>query len=78
MYLGTQFAARTDADYETFKQLGVNNIKFIGNLKYYGLSRIKDKDIKFLKKKFQNFNIWCAASTHEGEEILISLPVRTW
>ncbi|MEC8440378.1 MAG: mannonate dehydratase, partial [Chloroflexota bacterium] len=26
MYLGTQFAARTDADYETFKQLGVNNI----------------------------------------------------
>ena len=33
------------------KKLGVNNIKFIGNLKYYGLSRIKDKDIKFLKKK---------------------------
>ena len=26
MYLGTQFAARTDTDYETFKQLGVNNI----------------------------------------------------
>ena len=26
MYLGTQFAARTDADYETFKQLGVNHI----------------------------------------------------
>ena len=26
MYLGTQFAARTDSDYETFKQLGVNNI----------------------------------------------------
>ena len=54
------------------KKLGANKIKFIGNLKYYGLSRIKDKDIKFLKKKFQNFNIWCAASTHEGEEILIS------
>ena len=54
------------------KKLGVNNIKLIGNLKYYGLSVIKDKDIKILKKKFQNFNIWCAASTHEGEEILIS------
>ena len=26
MYLGTQFAARTASDYETFKQLGVNNI----------------------------------------------------
>jgi len=54
------------------KKLGVNNIKLIGNLKYYGLSVIKDKDINILKKKFQNFNIWCAASTHEGEEILIS------
>ncbi len=26
MYLGTQLAARTDADYQTFKQLGVNHI----------------------------------------------------
>ena len=26
MHLGTQFGARTDADYETFKQLGVNHI----------------------------------------------------
>ena len=54
------------------KKLGLKNIKFIGNLKYFGLSRIKNKDIKFLKNKFKNFNIWCAASTHEGEEILIS------
>ena len=54
------------------KKLGVKNIKLIGNLKYCGLSIIKNKDIKFLKNKFQNFNIWCAASTHEGEEILIS------
>ena len=25
-----------------------------------------------LKNKFKNFKVWCAASTHEGEEIFIS------
>ncbi|WP_440681628.1 3-deoxy-D-manno-octulosonic acid transferase [Candidatus Pelagibacter sp. HIMB1623] len=54
------------------KKLGVNKIKFIGNLKYYGLSKVKNKDKKFLKNKFKNFKVWCAASTHEGEEIIIS------
>ena len=54
------------------KKLGVNKIKLIGNLKYFGLSHIKNKDAKFLKNKFKNFKVWCAASTHEGEEIIIS------
>ena len=54
------------------RKFGVKNIKFIGNLKYYGINKLKNKDKKFLKKKFQNFKVWCAASTHEGEEILIS------
>ena len=54
------------------KKLGVNKIKLIGNLKYYGLSSIKNNDTKFLKNKFKNFKVWCAASTHEGEEIIIS------
>ena len=54
------------------KKLGVNKIKLIGNLKYYGLSNVKNKDKKFLTNKFKNFKIWCAASTHEGEEIIIS------
>ena len=54
------------------KKLGVNKIKLIGNLKYYGLSKVKNKDKKFLKNKFKNFKVWCAASTHEGEEIIIS------
>ena len=53
------------------KKLGVNKIKFIGNLKYYGLSKIKNKK-DFLKNKFKSFKVWCAASTHEGEEIIIS------
>ena len=54
------------------KKLGVNKIKLIGNLKYYGLSKVKNKDKKFLKNKFKHFKVWCAASTHEGEEIIIS------
>ena len=54
------------------KKLGVNNIKLIGNLKYFGLNNIKNKEAKFLKNKFKNFKVWCAASTHEGEEIIIS------
>ena len=54
------------------KKLGVNKIKLIGNLKYYGSSKFKNKDKKFLKNKFKNFKVWCAASTHEGEEIIIS------
>ena len=53
------------------KKLGVNNIKFIGNLKYYGLKNLKNKETNILKNKFKNFKIWCGASTHEGEEILI-------
>ena len=54
------------------KKLGVRKIKLIGNLKYYGSSKVKYKDKKFLKNKFKNFKVWCAASTHEGEEIIVS------
>ena len=54
------------------KKLGVRKIKLIGNLKYYGSNKFKNKDKKFLKNKFKNFKVWCAASTHEGEEIIIS------
>jgi len=54
------------------KKLGANKIKFIGNLKYYGLSKINNNKKKILKNKFKNFKVWCAASTHQGEEILIS------
>jgi 3-deoxy-D-manno-octulosonic-acid transferase len=53
------------------KQLNVKNIKIAGNLKYYGEKDKKDLDNKILKNKFKNFNIWCAASTHDNEEIFI-------
>ena len=53
------------------KLLKVKNIKIAGNLKYYGQKNNPDHVSKSLKNKFRNFKIWCAASTHEEEEILI-------
>jgi 3-deoxy-D-manno-octulosonic-acid transferase len=42
-----------------------------GNLKYYGQKNSQDHVAKSLKNKFRNFKLWCAASTHNDEEILI-------
>jgi len=53
------------------KALGVKNIKKISNIKYYG-EKFQSKINTSIKKKFLNRNIWCAASTHEGEEIIIA------
>lgn len=52
------------------KLLGVQNVKFCGNLKYY------DDKHKKIKKNFTNselkkYQVWCAASTHHNEEIII-------
>ena len=54
------------------KKLGVKKIKIAGNLKYYGKSKINFKGKINLDKKFNNFKVWCAASTHNSEEIFIS------
>ena len=54
------------------KKLGVKKIKIAGNLKYYGKSKINFKGKIKLNKKFNNFKVWCAASTHSSEEIFIS------
>ena len=63
------------SNFETIKYLkllNVKNIKTAGNLKYYGEKKINDNTDEFLKKKFKNFKVWCAASTHENEEIFIA------
>ena len=51
------------------KKLGVKNLKYIGNIKFSGKIEkddLIDGNLEILKKK----KIWCAASTHKGEEIL--------
>ena len=53
------------------KLLKVKNIKIAGNLKYYGQKNNQDHVTKLLENKFRDFKVWCAASTHYNEEILI-------
>ncbi len=54
------------------KILGTKKIKIAGNIKYYGKTKLNKKNRFLLKKKFKNFKVWCAASTHHNEEILIA------
>jgi 3-deoxy-D-manno-octulosonic-acid transferase len=53
------------------KLLKVKNIQIAGNLKYYGQKNNHNEQAKLLKNKFKDFKLWCAASTHNEEEILI-------
>jgi 3-deoxy-D-manno-octulosonic-acid transferase len=53
------------------KILKVKNITAAGNLKYYGENNSQINKAKKLKNKFRDFKVWCAASTHNNEEILI-------
>jgi len=61
---------------ETFnylKKLNVSKIKIMGNLKF--VNNEHDKLIKLdraLLKNLKNRKIWCASSTHSGEEVLCS------
>ena len=52
------------------KNLGTKKIKFAGNLKYFGKSK-KNLIHKGLKNKFDKKILWCAASTHNKEEIFV-------
>ncbi|MDC1132360.1 glycosyltransferase N-terminal domain-containing protein [Candidatus Pelagibacter sp.] len=61
---------------ETFnflKKLNVPKIKIIGNLKFSNNSQDKlIKLNKIMQKNLRNRKIWCASSTHSGEEIMCS------
>ena len=54
------------------KILGAKKINYVGNIKYYGEKIFLNSKNSEISKKFQKFKIWCAASTHNNEEILIS------
>ena len=55
---------------KNLKSLGARNVKFIGNLKFCS-SIALEKNKNDFKNLFKNKNIWCAASTHPGEEEII-------
>ena len=54
------------------KSLGTKNIKFLGNIKFFGNTNKKKRQNTSLKKQFSNKKILCAASTHQKEEIFIA------
>ncbi len=54
------------------KLLGTKNIKFVGNLKFFGgAQKYNTKNIN-LEKKFSKRIIFCAASTHRTEEVFVA------
>ena len=51
-------------------KLYVQNLKYIGNLKY-SATNSSDELTDSNKKQLNNFKTWCAASTHSGEELIV-------
>ncbi len=54
MHLGTQFGARTDADYETFKQLGVNHINGFPEISHQNWT---SSNLKEYKEKVESYGL---------------------
>jgi len=50
------------------RSLGVNKVKYIGNLKFTQAEKNVNDLNKNLKKFFLSRKIWCASSTHDSEE----------
>ena len=69
----TKAYPQNNETFQYLKKLNVSKIKKIGNLKL-----IKNEHDSFIKlnkkllKKFSSRKIWCASSTHPGEEIICS------
>ena len=54
---------------DNLKKLQVKNLKYLGNLKFSFNNNTENIDL-YNKKILDNFKVWCAASTHEGEELI--------
>ena len=65
--------ASSKESFEYLKNLGVRNIKFIGNLKFSQDQKKKINIDKKLGNFLQNKKVWCAASTHETEEVICGM-----
>ena len=62
--------ASSNESKKNLELLGVRSISYIGNLKFCSKSNF-DKINETNKLILNDFNVWCAASTHEGEEEII-------
>ncbi|MGA0193033.1 MAG: 3-deoxy-D-manno-octulosonic acid transferase [Pelagibacteraceae bacterium] len=62
--------ASSNESKKNLELLGVKNISYIGNLKFCSKAKF-DKLNETNKLILNDFNAWCAASTHKGEEEII-------
>jgi len=62
--------AASEESKNNLKKLQVKNLTYIGNLKFAAKNKLEDLN-KFNKKILNSSKVWCAASTHEGEESII-------
>jgi len=62
--------AASEDSKNNLNQLQVKNLAYIGNLKF-SVENDKEKLNESNKKILDNFKVWCAASTHEGEELIV-------
>ena len=62
--------AASDESKNNLKELHIQNLKYFGNLKYSSKS-ISSELADSNKKILNNFKTWCAASTHNGEELIV-------
>ena len=59
-----RFVAASEDSKNNLKKLNLKNVDYFGNLKFSVKENFNDKNENSIKNKF----IWCAASTHDGEE----------
>jgi len=60
-------------DLEKFHQLGLDSMRYVGNLKYDAPPLAADpKELERLRQAVAHRTVWLAASTHAGEEALIA------
>ena len=62
------FASSKDS-FKKLKELGVKNLKYYGNLKFISTKKNDQKLDKSIINFFDKHEVWCAASTHEGDEM---------
>ena len=62
--------AASEESKNNLNKLHVKNLKYIGNLKYSAKNTFEELE-DYNKKILDNFQTWCAASTHKDEEIIV-------
>jgi len=73
LFSNFQFSFASNSESKNYlKKLNFNNVKYIGNLKYSQSIYENLNSNRKLKELFKKRKSWCAASTHDPEELLVA------